>query len=368
VSGFPFDPIASLELDRQTQEREQERKQEPEPEGNLKPWPNTYLADIIARNPTPPPDLIPGLMRKRMLALFVGIEGGGKTALLLDLACRLALGQLFLGFKTLPSSVGLVTPEHLHSDIRARAEALGLPQAPVKILTQEDLAARYIDVTSRETKDLERLIAWAQGLDLVILDPRANVDQGTEDQPGNASLLRASSRLIIETGATVLLSTHVPKIESKETVHRARGHTNLTGAADLVMLLEKHRGSWQFSVPKTKNTKRPEPLYLATSKNGDLGWPITVREAPPDQAEQRQANLAAIVEASSSTWMGPAALLEAAGIKVVRATQASYMTALVESGELESNGAPPGKGRKYRLASVNGNGGEPMPYRKRGSN
>jgi hypothetical protein len=320
---------------------------------NRCPWPRETLAAIRKRNPQAKPDILPGLLRKRGIAIVAGLEGSGKSFLLELLAARVSVGAPWLGFPTVTSTVGLVSLEMDAHDNVSRSDLLGEDPAwedHVRLLTPDSMGTSILELTNPQSPHLGWLIYWGQGLDLIILDPKSNTYSDGEDQEGHKLLLRAIDRIIFETGAAIVLASHIPKVTPKEYVHWTRGDTTLTGAVQAMLLLTKHRGSWCLITGKSRIGERKNPrVYLETTLAGDLKIPITVRDAPLDSRESKQANVQALRAILPDAWAAPSVIHEGLsenGIKVAKSTFNEYLAELVEIGDAECRGH--GRSTQYR--------------------
>jgi hypothetical protein len=311
------------------------------------------LADVRSRKPTAQPEIIKGMLRKRGVLAFTGIEGGGKSLILQDLAARVALGSPWLGIPTIKSRVGLLTLELEDADVTERADLLSLPpdsEHGIRILTLDSIGAGHIDISQGGSPDLERLCEWGMGLDLIILDPKANLYDGAEDREGHVRLLRALDRLRFATGAGLALASHVPKVLPKEVVHTARGDTSFTADVQTVLALRRIRGIWTVIPAKVRIGPKPKPIHLATTEVGDLVLPLTVVEAPADPIEGKEGNLAIVLDSFPETFTAPGKIHKDSPVKVARSTFNSYLEELQETGDIEDNGRR-GRARKYRKTS-----------------
>jgi len=317
---------------------------------NREPWPVQTLADVRARDPIPQPEIIRGLLRKRGILVLTGLEGSGKSLLLQDLAARVALGEPWLGIPTTRSRVGLLTLELEDADATDRSDLLGLDpdsERGIRILTLDSLGTAHLDISSDKGPDLKQLCRWAKGLDLVILDPKANLYWGAEDREGHLRLLRALDRLRFLTGAGIATGSHVPKVSPKEAVHTARGDTSFTAEAQAVLALMMKRKVWAVVPAKVRIGPRLKPIYLATTETGGLVLPLAVQEAPAGQAEGKESNVAALLEFVPRTFTAPGKIQKAFPIKVSRSTFNAYLAELLDAGDIEDNGRD-GRARKYR--------------------
>jgi hypothetical protein len=203
---------------------------------------------------SPPGDwLIKGVLPRGELVVVYGASGSGKTFVVLDMACTLALGEPWRGHRVKQSRVLIIAAEggaNIGKRIKAFRQRHGL----------EAIGPNLHVITAAPnfmlTKDVDELIGEVMAIgsvDLIAVDTLARVTPGANENAsddmgralGNANALAAA------TGATVLLVHHAGKDASRG----SRGWSGIKGAldAEIEVTRDETLGRREIKITKMKD-------------------------------------------------------------------------------------------------------------------
>ena len=183
----------------------------------------------------PPRDFVEGMLIEDTLSLWFGDSNVGKTFVVFDLACHVALGRDWFGCDVEAGGVVYIAAEGAGS-LRKRRKAWQTRYQE----TDVNLAVipSAIDFRSAGSDDVDRVIAACQKaahrmgtpIKLVIVDTLSRaISGGNENAPEDmTAFVQAVDRVRAEVG------THVASIHhsGKDTTKGARGHSSLRAAVD----------------------------------------------------------------------------------------------------------------------------------------
>ena len=183
----------------------------------------------------PPRDFVEGMLIEDTLSLWFGDSNVGKTFVVFDLACHVALGRDWFGCDVEAGGVVYIAAEGAGS-LRKRRKAWQTRYQE----TDVNLAVipSAIDFRSAGSDDVDRVIAACQiaahrmgtPIKLVIVDTLSRaISGGNENAPEDmTAFVQAVDRVRAEVG------THVASIHhsGKDTTKGARGHSSLRAAVD----------------------------------------------------------------------------------------------------------------------------------------
>ena len=183
----------------------------------------------------PPRDFVEGMLIEDTLSLWFGDSNVGKTFVVFDLACHVALGRDWFGRDVEAGGVVYIAAEGAGS-LRKRRKAWQTRYQE----TDVNLAVipSAIDFRSAGSDDVDRVIAACQiaahrmgtPIKLVIVDTLSRaIAGGNENAPEDmTAFVQAVDRVRAEVG------THVASIHhsGKDTAKGARGHSSLRAAVD----------------------------------------------------------------------------------------------------------------------------------------
>lgn len=175
---------------------------------------STTLAQMVADDTPPTPDLIERFLPGRAVMLFSGPGGDGKSYAALDLAICVARGTPWLGLNVTKSPVVIVDLENDYEEIRKRAQWL---------TRGHNLGDNPPDITfyaeTKHTLDSDGAVYELAGLmkrhdaKLLVLDSLVDF-LGNTDENSNPEMGRVAKRLrevVNETGGVILAIHHTPK-------------------------------------------------------------------------------------------------------------------------------------------------------------
>lgn len=188
------------------------------------------------RNLPPPEFIVDGWIEDRALSAFIGPSGVGKSAVVLDMACSIAMGIPWQGNKTIKSKVLYIAGEGA-SGAAARISAW---ESEHKMDVGEDLymIGEAVLIGSRD-KDLWSWMAdqiRSADIKLVIFDTLARMSLGLEENSasdmGNA--VARFDKLRREADCGVMVVHHTARGQS-----HGRGSSAILGALDSEVLVEE---------------------------------------------------------------------------------------------------------------------------------
>lgn len=247
--------------------------------------------------PKPRPLLIDpfgdGIMSCGELAILHAASGLGKTFLAEQLSHAVASGEPFLNFRTPAGGVPVlifqleVSPYQL---AKRRSTRYINPPSNLWTLTADQLE-RPINIL--DPADHGELVGVVKdkGIALLVLDPLQELHDLPETNETFHQIVRAVRRLMMRTGAAVLVVHHEAKeVPGSERQDRDafRGGTRLPGGGKFQMRFKRTlRGDYLLTFAKVSYARTPPDIYL---KPDDNGWWHPV-EAPaaigkPDKTAQ----------------------------------------------------------------------------------
>jgi len=190
---------------------------------------------------------IKGVLPEAGIAAIYGPPSSGKSFLVLDMACALALGSAWFGHKVKPCSVTYACLEGA-AGLPVRLKALSKPisenllfiTAPVNILDPKDVAGLVASVQAR----------GATG-GVIIIDTLNRATPGA-DENSSADMGRAiaaTGAMQRALGGLVLLISHTGKDASKG----IRGHSSLLAALDAAIEVQRDQDTRSWSLIKAKD-------------------------------------------------------------------------------------------------------------------
>jgi len=206
-----------------------------------------YTLEELERLPRQP-WVVPGVIRRKELAVLYGAPGAAKTFLAIDLACHLAAGTQWHRGRApaRPMRVIYICAEGGHEDILYRVLAwhAGMEEERGGLMHLVEANLRVVPepVQIPKSSDLEGLRleinkTFEQGVDLIIFDTLARCSVDTEENSSKemGKLVAKIDAFRAESTAAVILVHH----EGKDPSGRERGSSALRGAADLMVRVGK---------------------------------------------------------------------------------------------------------------------------------
>ena len=299
--------------------------------------------------PTPPPQIIEGVLHQGCKMILGGTSKSNKSWCLLDLALSVASGQKWWGRPCTKLPVvyinfelhGWAIAQRLNALCAARPECQGTGDT----LHLWNLRGHNADLTLLRPKLEEQLAKHQFGL--IILDPAYKV-LGDRDENANgeiASLMNELERLAQSSGAAVVVAHHFAKGDSasKEAADRMSGAGAWVRDPDSIMVLTPHEETDCYTVNTIlRNLPRLDEFVVAWE------FPL-MRVAPelnPDALRRPQAKKKVckdsefVAEAVGTTPKDFAGVVRdaQARLKMPRSTAGRYLNRLKEAGLIVSSG------------------------------
>ncbi len=252
------------------------------------------LRQFAENMPTPPPQIIEGVLHQGCKMILGGTSKSNKSWGLLDLAISVASGQKWWGRQCTKLPVvyinfelhGWAIAQRINALCAARPECQGVGDT----FHLWNLRGHNADLTLLRPKLEEQLAKHQFGL--IILDPAYKV-LGDRDENANgeiAGLMNELERLAQSSGAAVVVAHHFAKGDStsKEAADRMSGAGAWVRDPDSIMVLTPHEEqdcftvntilrnlprlpefvvSWEFPLMRVAPELNPEALRRPQSKN-----------------------------------------------------------------------------------------------------
>lgn len=212
------------------------------------------------------------------VTVFAGLPNSGKSALALDLSLSVCARSPWFGRKVHGGPVLYVAAEAAGSLVlRAKASlARKWDNRKLPLYVCSEVPALGDEV--RNAIDTDRLIATINSISstegeavaMCVLDTAAAVLAGSDENGSGMSLLAsAAHRIHAQTGAAVVLLHHPGKTEG----NALRGHSSLSGAADVIAIVE------------TDQLTKVRSLIVTKARDFAIGEAIHVELEQVDLAE-----------------------------------------------------------------------------------
>ncbi|GEM_PF-3873272 len=210
----------------------------------------------------PEPDyLISGLIEKNTLNILSAESGIGKTMFAFCLAKSLVTGEKFLGQFEIKKKCGvlIVDEENSKPHLRERMEGMGFTEdMPVNFLhfqgvklDKEDLFAELMCIIESSKPDF------------IIFDALIRMHDKDENSNSEMSKIMGKLREIVgKTDVTVLLIHHDRKNTDGSSKQKARGASDIIGAVDCHLSLEKQKDGTLILSPGKTRSNTFEPIVL----------------------------------------------------------------------------------------------------------
>jgi hypothetical protein len=250
--------------------------------------------EFVAAAPTPPPQIIEGILHQGCKMIVGGTSKSNKSWCLLDLAISAASGQPWWGRKCVKVPVVYLNFELHPWAIAQRLEALCSARPECKGLADSlhlwNLRGHNSDLTLLRPKLEEQLAQHQFGL--IILDPAYKV-LGNRDENANgeiAGLMNELEALAQKTGAAIVVAHHFAKGDSttKSALDRMSGAGAWARDPDSIVVLTPHEEpdaftvtsilrnlpqlpefvvSWEYPLMRIAKDLNPEALRRPQAKN-----------------------------------------------------------------------------------------------------
>jgi KaiC/GvpD/RAD55 family RecA-like ATPase len=252
--------------------------------------------------------LVKGLIEIGAVVLIVGLPGCGKTFLALDLALSVASGLPFLGHKVIRGRVVYVAAEAGKS-IRNRVAAWHREHDAADevdfaaVVSPVDLGHHKQGKESGATA-LLRAIEESGGANTLIIDTVSRALAGAnENSPDDmGGFIYVLDKLREKLGCTIIVVHHLGKDASRG----ARGHSNLYGAVDTELVIEKRDDASVITNTKQRDMELAEEkafvlrsVQLGLDQDGDPVTSCVVDPAdyvPPKKEKEPTGNAKSMLD------------------------------------------------------------------------
>lgn len=200
---------------------------------------------------------VKGLLPQVGVGLFYGASAAGKSFLLLDLACCIAEGLPWFGFRTIKAPVIYLCLEGSAGFVsRVKAWEIGhgrsFPENVTVVLQAFNLLEKtdvrdLIDAVMAQSQTL----ASGLGPPLVIVDTLNRAMPGSDESSsqGMGLVLQACSLIAQSTGGLTLLAHHI----GKDSDRGPRGHSSLVPTVEASILVSRSREVRTWETKKVKD-------------------------------------------------------------------------------------------------------------------
>ncbi|WP_128646329.1 AAA family ATPase [Rhodococcus sp. BS-15] len=223
--------------------------------------------DGLDQLPNPVP-LIPGLLFEQTLALLVAAPKSFKSFLGLSWSCSIATGTAWLGRDVQQGRVLYMVGEGalgVKKRIAAWEQHHGVRAEALTLFTET------FDLAVEDSIPFQRFLDRASELrpKLIVVDTLNRYSAGHDENSASemAIVIVNLTRLVNETGASVLLVHHATKAGDKT----GRGSSALFGAADAAFFMDRRNPkgmSVALEVTKSKDDAEGDPLALRWNRRG----------------------------------------------------------------------------------------------------
>jgi hypothetical protein len=258
------------------------------------------LSSIIQNAPLEPAWLWSGYLAPGSLTLIAGAPKVGKSTLVFALLSAIERGEPFLGRATRAGGAVLLSEER-QDGLAEKTRRFALGAAMHALPRHEGRQTPWVD-------QIAGAVAYAkrEGLSLLVVDTFAELAGLQGDDENDAGAVLEALRPLHEAadaGLAVLIVTHQRKSGGSHGA-AVRGSNALTGAVDVIVELERGKGSVRWLKASSRFNATPSRLVL--SLDGDT-YVVEARRAD----EERKALLDAVTALGDSTG---GQLVEATGL------------------------------------------------------
>ena len=223
------------------------------------------------RDMPPPEYIIEGLIEHGGLSCIIGPPGIGKSSVVLDMACCIAVGRPWQGRKTLQTRVMYLPGEGLSGAVQRVKAWAHEHDIPHELIDQNLILANDIIKVSASTEAWGEVCRYAlqMGVGVIIFDTYARmstgVDENSATEVGRAIARLDQVRKITSAGAVLIHHT------AKHDPRSGRGSSALNGALDSEILVSE--GHWDWAENgysdddvESGNLPKGKPLEVDTTK------------------------------------------------------------------------------------------------------
>lgn len=304
--------------------------------------------EFVAASPTPPPQIIEGILHQGCKMILGGTSKSNKSWCLLDLAISAASGEKWWGRQCAKVPVvylnfelhGWSLAQRLEALCVARPECTGLGDS----LHLWNLRGHNTDLTLLRPKLEEQLARHQFGL--IILNPAYKV-LGDRDENANgeiAGLMNELEALAQKTGAAVVIAHHFAKGDSttKSALDRMSGAGAWARDPDSIVVLTPHEEADAFTVTSILRNLPQLPEFVVSWE-----YPLMrlAKDLNPEALRRPQAKNKVCTDKefvdqllSSTPASRGAIVIKARDLAISAPTVDRYLKRLAEAGLIASGG------------------------------
>jgi hypothetical protein len=236
------------------------------------------------------------------VSMVFGESGGGKTMMMLDVACHIATGKPWRGLRTKAGVVVYLAGEG-HYGLRQRVAAWcrhhGVDRIDDLLITNKAIEADAPNAAVTIIRAIREIVPDGERIAYIILDTVAAHMGGDDNLTRDSNKLLGQLNIVASAfSAGVAIIHHVG--HSADAKARARGSSNWKAAVDAAILVSKKEDKRiEICSTKMKDAEDPKPLY-GRLQSVPLGWVdedgeeikgavLVEEEAPPEgQTEKKE--------------------------------------------------------------------------------
>lgn len=225
------------------------------------------------------------ILPKRGLAALYGASGSGKTFLVLDLLCHIALGRDFYGYKTLPCPVVYVCLEGM-SGVANRIKAWETYHKQ-KLPDTFTIMSDQLSLANQDAQQFALAVSMHELDGGVIVIDTLNQSAPTADENSSkdmGTIIQNAQTIQRMTNSLVILVHHTGKDKSRG----LRGHSSLIAALDAAVEVKQGIGVREWALTKAKDAENiAGRLFMLESVPlgvDDEGEPISSCVVRPDHS------------------------------------------------------------------------------------
>ena len=228
---------------------------------------------------------VKNILPKRGLAALYGASGSGKTFLVLDLLCHIALGREFYGHKTVPCPIVYVCLEGM-SGVANRIKAWELYHKQ-KLPDTFTIMSDQLSLANQDAQQFALAVSMHELDGGVIVIDTLNQSAPTADENSSkdmGTIIQNAQIIQRMTNSLVILVHHTGKDKSRG----LRGHSSLFAALDAAIEVKQGVGVREWALTKAKDAETiAGRLFMLESVPlgvDDEGEPISSCVVRPDHS------------------------------------------------------------------------------------
>lgn len=241
------------------------------------------MTDLTGDNlPTPPPELVAGILHKGSKLIIGGTSKGRKTFSLMDLAISVSTGTPWWGFPTIKGKVCYINFEiqrpffaRRFQDI-CRVKATKVEKGMFHCWTLRG----YVEGIEKMAAEITKILLQDDYV-LIIFDPiyKALGDRDENKAGDVASMLNELEAIAVKTGAAIAFGAHYSKGNqaAKDAMDRIGGSGVFARDPDAILTMTPHEEEEAFTVDCTLRNFAPQAPFVVR-----WDWPLFTRDEALD--------------------------------------------------------------------------------------